>query len=320
MSIQNRTSDGCVALSYQKDVDIIVVGNSHTYANIDPYILSQGVGGKSVGVCAMASWNGDFMEPFLDYLQVLNITPETIIWLIDDSAFLEFGNQAARAAYRDAVFTDTVFRNKTAASWRADDSKFERVSRNAYLEKRRAMASDLSRIPEDKVAQIINTRPLPNFTGLENAVKTLSPMPDIDRAMSSLCKRMDAQGIRFISIATPLPHYTRRMFERAAPLNQFGQDENVAAFVSRYAQCLSRVESRSLEDWGLNITHFVNRFGYADYPYEIWDNPEQFDEKFETLDATLQKQLVDPDHLNPIGAQIFTREVTGIITAQTDKD
>ena len=292
--LQGRTPDGCVALAYMKDVDIIVVGSSHAYADIDPYEFSRGFAGKSVAVCALSSWNTDFFRDFFKFLEDRKLAPKRIIWLADDGSLLLLSSHEQRMTYMKAVFFDAAMRKKTTDKWAAG-------SGYNYEDRLAAHSAALDNLSEAAVLNILSNTELPNVAVMMTGLRNAKPNPRNDKNMRRLCADLGQRNIRLDVVMSPVPTHTSSLFSNKG---------ETTAYLKQNLPCARRVIDKPLSQWGLDPRYFINRRLRDDYPYEMWMNQEAFIKVYEDMPEKAQKRLYDLDHMNGVGAVVFTRAMS----------
>ena len=294
--LQNRPTDGCVALPHQ-DPDTVFVGSSHAYAALDPLELSRGLDGR-VGVCALPAWNADFLPPFLDYMDAHGIEPDRIVWVVDPAAWLRLRLHDTRLDAAEAVFRGEADADAHArwSGWETGEGALD-----VHLARERKLRDGLGGIaPADLAAA--QDRHRERLIRLSTSAREGSrPLPRLDRTLARICGRLQRSGTELVAVVSPLP----RMVER----DEAGDAAQRAAEAEAHLPCEARVIASPLADWGLDERHFLNRANAADYDYAIWSEPDRLDTWLETATDREVYGLYDDNHLNPVGAAIFSREL-----------
>lgn len=313
MGLNNRPGDGCVALKYIKDVDIVVIGSSHAYASIDPYVLKNKLGNKRVALCTVPTWNTDFLHPFMKFLTKENVPPKRIIWIADAAVPLLIGAHDKRLDYAKAVFAEPSTQKKISNKWIENiDANLPvlGLSQKAYVRRQQDHEDKITSLSLAQVKQRLETFGVVRDGNLLAVLKTAKINPHNKDNLRRFCTDLKLRGIDLDIIIAPIPDTTAALIAEHHPDTK---DAGLQSFFEANVACAHSIVSQSLYDWGLDERHYINRFLKDDYPYEIWETPDEFEGFYENWHKRSKAHFYSPDHMNPVGAVIFSEKVGAII-------
>lgn len=311
-TLQNKDADACLAMTYMERVDVVVVGSSLAYANVDPLVLSEEFGGKSVAVCALSGWNTDFFELFFKFLKENNIAPNRVVWLADGASSIRFKIHDKRVENAKNVIFNDDFRNKTAQKWTEalGTKEQSQATLKSYQDRLAHHSHQLSILSNKKVTRIILDTDFKSETALDVIAKTAIAVPDNEDKLQKLCANILQRSMVLDIVIAPVPTTTNTTnFTKLFETSNIVKDSPVASYYKDNVDCARSVISDNLEYWGLDNRFYVNRGLRDDFPYDMWDEPASFDTRFNTLSAREQRWFYDSSHLNGVGATIFTKEL-----------
>ncbi|MEP3890390.1 MAG: hypothetical protein ABJN69_07970 [Hellea sp.] len=310
-TLQNKDAEACIAMTYMDSVDVIILGSSVAYSNIDPVILPTHFGGQSVAVCALPGWNTEFFDMFFKYLEENNIAPSRIVWLADGASHLKFSVHEKRIENAKRAFFDDEFRNKTAGRW-IENFELESQSKdaiNAYDQRISYHSGQFSDLKPEDVTQIILETEFNSETAAATISKTIKPVPGNKKKLQKLCANIVQRNIILDVIVTPTPTTSDDIFTDFGDDGEASTEKSMAGYYAENIGCVRSVISDSLESWGLDNRYFLNRRLKDDYPYDLWKDPASFGAQYDTFSTLEKRNFYDTIHLNGIGAVIFTEEL-----------
>lgn len=310
-TLQNKDAEACIAMSYMSRVDVVIVGSSVAYSNIDPLILSKQFGGQSVAVCALPGWNTDFFDLFFKFLKENNIAPDRIVWLADGASHLKFSVHEKRVESAKRVLFDDEFHKTIAGNW-IERFELESKSKEALSLYDNRISYHLrelaSLIPED-VTQIILETEFNSETAAATISKTVKPVPNNKKKLQKLCANIIQRSIILDVVITPTPTVSQENFTDFDDSGKVSTKNTMANYYSENVGCVRSVFSDSLENWGLDNRYFLNRRLKEDYPYNLWKDPSSFGAQYENFNTLEKRNFYDTIHLNGIGAVVFTENL-----------
>ncbi|MEO1038075.1 MAG: hypothetical protein AAFX09_00900 [Pseudomonadota bacterium] len=299
--------EACIALAVRGDVDLLIVGSSHAYAGIDPFILAQAGPGQSAALCAVAGWNALSFAALIEFLETERITPRRLVWLADGAAMRQLPNGERFVEMIERFLLDASHQRSVQENWRdaIDEGhavfRLDEAGREDRLERQR---DGLARINPEAVEALATGPGRASLDVLKTAMERSEPLPGARQALRRLCSQAVQRNIRLDVVLSPVPDGTVQ-----AMSGLLASPEELADALGESLPCARRVIHRPLEQWGLDARHFVNRSADPDYSYEIWNDPDAFITHYESLSPRARLDVYDSNHLNAAGAEIFTRAV-----------
>jgi len=313
MGLHNKPSQGCVALKYMPDVDTIIIGSSRAYASIDNYALKEELGGQRVGICALSSWNTDFLHEFMTFLEKENISPNRLIWIADSAVPLRLGLHEKRLDYAKAVFNNPELQSKMIDKWTENhDSGLPilGLTKEAYENQKTFHSQQINNLSLDTVKARLDKFETVATGNLSKVVASAKINPLNAKNLNKFCTDLKLQGIDLNIVLSPIPEKVAKIVSQNE--TAMGLSSTVD-FFDVNAPCASKVIDQPLQGWGLDERHFMNRNLKDDYPYEIWNDEQEFGAHYTNMSPRLQPRFYSPDHLNAIGALIFTEKLAPML-------
>ena len=313
IGLHNKHSQGCVALKHLADVDTVIIGSSRAYASIDAYALKEALNGQRIGICAISSWNTDFLHEFITFLEKEDVSPKRLIWIVDSAVPLRLGLHEKRLEYAKAVFSDSELQKKMSDKWVENkDAKLPilGLSKDAYLERMTFHKNQIENIPVNVVRDRLDTFEEVAIGNLAKVMATAKVNPFNTKNLRRFCTDLKLHGINLDIVVSPVPNKVASLVSQSMPDSEVS---NLLSFFEIHTPCAKNIIDQSLEDWRLDERHFMNRNLKDDYPYDIWNVPEEFGSHYADMSPRLQPRFYSPDHLNAVGAHIFTKELADII-------
>jgi len=308
-TLQNKTTDACTSMAYMDRIDVVIVGSSLAYADIDPLILSEEFGGQSVAVCALSGWNTDYFVPFFKYLKEHNIAPARLIWLADDSSHIRVHLHDERLKQAEGALFNAEFRNKLTQKWvetLGTKEAFEKALED-YQKRLEFHSERLRNLSVEDVTKIALETDFASETAVLNIAKKAKPVPQNIDKLRKLCANISQRSIIFDIVIAPGPTTSEEILSDSIKSSQALESVSLESYYQKNVPCVRSIVSKPLAEWNLDNRYFLNRDLRDDYPYDIWENPALFSESYEALGRRDQLRFYDANHLNGVGATIFTK-------------
>lgn len=313
IGLHDTHGNGCIALKHLSNVDTIIIGSSHAYASIDAYALKEAQRGKRVDICAIAAWNTDFLHEFMTFLKKENVAPKRIIWIADSAVPLRLNLHQKRLEYAKAIFSDEDLQKQVSDKWIENQQASLPIlglTKNAYEERNLFHENQINMLPTDIIKQRLNKLEDIATGNLQKVLTSAKVNPLNQKNLRRFCIDLKLHGIDLDIVISPIP---RKVSDIISQNTSTERSSNLYTFFKTYTPCAKNIISKSLEDWGLDARHFMNRGLKNEYPYEVWNDPEALELYYKNLPPRLQSRFYSPDHLNAIGAQIFTKNLSKVI-------
>ncbi|MEL6567051.1 MAG: hypothetical protein AAFQ22_01440 [Pseudomonadota bacterium] len=310
MGLRLKSPDGCVALASMDRLNLVIVGNSHVFDGIDVHELAEAYPGKSVGVCALGHWNTDAFAPFLGYLDDQGLAPERVIWVADLGTLGVVPTSAEFQTYYEALFSEPSVRAETQDVWTENIENGRPalgVSETDYANGLAQMHEALADVDPQNVEAIVRAHDLHDEIATRQLLKQLELNPRNDRNLRQLCAGITQRSITLDIVVYPLLPTTIELGDAGTADTELAMD--IGGYLTETMECARRVVDAPLAEWQLDARHFINRWDTPGYDYGLWNDAESFAARYDALSGPDRARLFDTDHLNPVGAKIFTREL-----------
>jgi hypothetical protein len=309
MGLHSKAAEGCVALKHGQNIDIIIIGSSHAYAAIDLYALKSTLGNKHVAMCTLPTWNTDFLHPFMTFLATENLSPKRLIWVADAGTPLKLGQHDKRLDYARAILSESETQKKISNAWIENIEAGLpplKLSKELYQKQRRLHHDKITSLSLAQVKQRLEAFPKVSEGNLAAVLNTAKINPQNKNNLRRFCTDLKLRGMELDIIVAPVPDITSKLIARYSSDTDYA---DLSEFLAANVACAQSVVSPALNDWGLDERYFINRFLKEDYAYDIWGKPEDFSLFYENLPRRSQINFYNPDHMNPVGAVIFSQKI-----------
>ncbi len=309
MGLHSKAAEGCVALKHGQNIDIVIIGSSHAYAAIDLYVLKSTLGKKRVAICALPTWNTDFLHPFMTFLAKENLSPKRLIWVADAGVPLKLGQHDKRLDYAREILSDSNMQKKISDAWIENIEAGLpplKLSKELYQKQRRLHHDKITSLSLAQVKQRLEAFPMVSESNLAPVLNTAKINPQNKNNLRRFCTDLKLRRMELDIIIAPVPEITSKLIAKYNPGADYA---DLSEFLEANVTCAQSVISPTLNDWGLDERYFMNRFLKEDYAYDIWEKSEDFSLFYENLPRRSQINFYNPDHMNPVGAVVFSQKV-----------
>jgi|GEM_PF-5275732 len=313
MGLQGKQGEGCVALKFMNDIDTVFIGSSHAYASLDPYVIRQASGGKRIGICALAAWNTDFLHEFVKFLSSENIEIKRLVWVADPATLFEITQHEKRLAYAQSLLNDSAHQKRISDTWikNLDENHPPLLlAASEYKHRRDQHRIQINALSSANVSGILDRYPLIAERNLPSVIRAAQVNPRNEKNLRRFCADLKMRGIALDIVTSPVPERISNLVTNSGPeLQKLSPRE----FLEAFTPCAQNVISKSLEEWGLDERYFVNRRLNDDYDYTLWEKPEEILVYYQELIPDDQAIFYSPDHVNPVGATIYSTHLGRLI-------
>ena len=313
LGLHNKHSHGCVALKYLTDVDTIIIGSSRAYASIDAYAYKEEIDGEHVAICAISSWNTDFLQEFMTFLQTENISTQRLIWIVDSAVPLKLNLHETRLKYAKAVFSDPELQRKMSEKWLKNKEAglpILGLTRDAYENRKSFHETQINSLSLEVIQQRLDSVNGIATGNLEQVLSSAKLNSLNTKNLRTFCMDLKRNNIDLDIVLSPIPNKLSNLLSESGVVLSAA---NLKDFFETNTPCAQNVISKSLQSWGLDERHFMNRNLKDDYPYDLWNDSVALEAHYAELSPQLKPRFYSPDHLNAIGAHIFTKKLVSII-------
>jgi hypothetical protein len=322
--LREKHGDGCIAMTAMEQVDVIVIGPSVVHASIDARIFARRLAPRATAVCALPGWKISHMDFLFEFLDQENLNPKQIIWMVEPRTMRSTSSALRSTARIRNLLTNRWSHEEMQQVWRAQldasqtpfefdadtvNDRTERLSNSLDNLDPATVHSILDRSGNFMEQRLVETMASPSIAKLAGA----------DSVMSRICAQLERRGIELDILMAPLPERTIR---KVASSRNPNLPKTVALAAEEFEQglpCARQVIGLTAEEWGLDVRHFVNRLATPDYNYGIWRSSQAYETHMQGLSRREKFSIYDPNHLNPVGARLFTNRLIDAIFESTDE-
>jgi hypothetical protein len=299
---------GCLTLQYRQ-ADIVFIGDSHTYAGYDYALLQDLLHPRKVGSCALAGMAPENVIHFLDATRGAGILPTQLVFGISPEMFWkdkDRRDQTARAQREIRRIGDSRENLVSLLTMRfkaiPDFKQVEQLS-----SRQNEFARGMAGLTEHSIQAFFQkyNGGLHALDYWSDAVAKASPDGQGTAIIEKVCAAAKRSHVRLGVVYIP---ESRWLVSRFSP-------EQRAAFLDVMAKfsCADWVDFSFFDTLGGPDSWFVNRSLIENYPYDAWKDPDRAVSWQQEAPDTRKWQFFDPDHMNPMGASIFSKHIAAEI-------
>lgn len=303
-SLRDRTLVGCLLMKETRP-DILVLGDSHSYADIDYEELERRVAPTRVGHCAVGAAFLETFDQWLTYFESSGYRPKQIVFGSSVRMFMNSPTKATRRAITNNILFDNSYKSRELARWISERAQgrpafgTSAALKQAWLTQNAPKIAALSPQVIDATLHASRVQYLLSWKGVGKGAFSPGSRELIDK----ICVRLVKMGIKLSVVHLPISPYGWSAYTDK-------QKAEYADILGYFSRCASPIIIPKSEEIGIDSRSFVNRPMLDDYDYGIWDGkPHEFGEK--------AHYVFDVDHMNPVGAQIFTKWLADRLFAAT---
>jgi hypothetical protein len=302
VSLRENSTVGCLSF-YERKNDILVVGDSHSYAALDFYKLSELTKTTKISSCTMGGLYFDSLVELIEKLPSFQSLPTNIIFGLSlrqfttgsdrESQLKEHGkligsmgtnaqNVFLKIKKNLEIEIKAFFTHTSLIDGRSRDLNYW----GPYL-------TQLDPKSVEKVFELLHHAAKDNWQKFMQQLKFLGTN---ESNIQRFCNVIQKNNINLFLVDLPESPYLQKMY-RPEDL------QNYSKVIEGLSACSKKVIRMSLQEWGVDGRHFLNR---------SFNKKFNFKELSEKLDrASLESRVYafDLDHPNLIGAQIITEKM-----------
>lgn len=294
-SLNLTVETGCILLPRVKP-KILFAGDSHVYSGIDFLYAGTRFGSDEVGACTFA---GGFFEHYallLRYLRQVNAVPVVLVLGVSLRQFTEGPTKDSRRKQVERLLFDAEYRDARLKTWakNLDDGKpaFGRTAEQLRTALARHTEPILQLDPKT-IALIMSRGTDARAAKWQKEIPSWTFTEDIEDAIDRFCREVRSMGIDLVVVHIPESPYVERIYTQ----RQIGQYRTL---LKRLDRCARSVIFKPAQAWGLDERFFVNRMLVDDFKYDALNTK---------VPDTEVDNFIDLDHLNGVGANLFTKRL-----------
>lgn len=299
ISLHSEKQVGCLSF-YERQNDILVLGDSHSYTAIDFYKLSQLTGTTKISSCTLGGLYFDSLVKLVEKIPNFDSVPTNIIFGLSLRQFTTGADRESQLKEHSklidamgpsiqSVFLKIKKNIETLAK--------ELVMRTTLKAQRQAdldyWTSVLSELDASKVDYVFDRL---HHVAKENWQKYMLQLKFLESNEANIkrfCGIIQKNNINLLLVDLPESPHLQKMYK---PKDL----QTYAEIVEKLSVCAKKIVRLNHQEWDIDGRYFLNR-----NLSRIWD----FTELYRDLDLTPADRKVlafDLDHPNLIGAQIIT--------------
>lgn len=283
---------------------VLVIGDSHSYAGFDYNELARGLGTGSISACAMGGFYADTLPELARIMREHDYRPAIIIYGFSYRQLFEGKNKKAQLAQHKRALEPERFPSLKAAARSLWTSVLLLVDRERAMPRSAELddanialnAAHIKALHQQDPGRMADRAGHPGLRVWDGVIAAATISEAQRDNLASLCALVRETGAELYVVGVPeSPELERRYPE---PLLRQGRET-----VAELESCARVSRLLSSRAWGLGDEHFVNRGLKQGYDYARWERP----------DFRPDVQDFDPDHMNQVGARVFTKAVARMV-------
>lgn len=299
ISLRENSTAGCLSF-YERDSNILVVGDSHTYAGFDFYKFSQLAGTSKISACMMGGLYFDSLVDLIEKLPQFESIPGNIVFGLSLRQFTTGSDRESqlqehgKLIHSMGISLQNIFlKIKKNLDFFLKDSLKRgslELEREQDLNKWQPVLAGLD---VKKVDYVFNHLNHGSKDSWKKYLAQLQFLDSNDANILRFCEVIKKNDIRLFLVDIPESPYLQSLY-KASDITKYSE------IIQKLSQCSKKVVRLTNDEWGLDNRHFLNRSLSSK-----WD----FEQLYSKLDHTPADQKIlafDLDHLNLVGAQIVT--------------
>ena len=288
-----RESDmGCGTILVRRP-QAIVIGDSHSYAAWNFVVLQRELH-ERIGACAFGGMYIETVLPLLHVIASISPTPAHIILGTSPRMFWEAANKPEQIKVHE-----TALKNL-----HSDLKPFYRhfflgtALPNANVKESLALhRSSLVALSEDQIVSKLSASHSTIMTlrdwDMRLRAARVSPAAN---TIKGICEQIQKMKVRFTVVHIPESPYLESQYPPSL-WARYQQD------LEQFRACTTELITATARDYGLSNRHFVDRLLVDDAGYASWS----------TSGPLRNDRAFDADHMNPLGAEVFTSALSAML-------
>jgi hypothetical protein len=290
--LKSTDLEGCSLLKVT-DADMVFVGDSHTYAGIDFAHVSKAFPQLEIGACPVGGFYLDTLVHFLTYSKNAGLTPEYIVYGAAPRQFVltdskdKVSEQMLTGLNKRFIYDDNLFFLRDFVKAVSGRSLSEQ---NVILDP--AHVENLSKLDPSETHVYFDRFKNKNYLEWQRQIGSWSFDPKLGESIKKICALITEMNSKLIVLHIPESPTLESMYGTEL-LKTY---ENAL----RSFDCADKILVADAASYGIDDRHFLNRRMVKDFPYD----------KIQKMEEIFSAQAYDLDHLNPVGAEVFSRKMT----------
>ena len=285
----------CRSLSLRRP-RVVVIGDSHSYAGWNFSQLQRTLE-RRVGACAIGGLYADSLPALIDFVAEAADDAKLLVLGLSPRMFWDSPTKQAQMEHHSALIASLTpnarpfFRRAVLGEPLPYDGEYGSIARHAKLIESLDENAISDRLSESRDT-ILSLR---DWAKRLEDVRTTSVA---DKVVPAICDAVRRSGARLWVVHVPESPYLE---SRYSPEVWHAYRSAIDAL----SPCAERILVAPARALDLGNRHYVNRALDDAHDYAAWRRPG----------AIHDEKAFDADHLNPVGAERFTREALSRLTA-----
>lgn len=302
VSLRENSTVGCLSF-YEKKNDILVVGDSHSYAALDFYKLSELTKTTKISSCTMGGLYFDSLVELIEKLPSFESLPTNIIFGLSLRQFTT-GSDRELQLKEHGKLIGTMGTNAQNVFLKIKKNleilAKESVSRTSLVDKRTEdleyWQPALSHLSPENVEKLFDQLHHSAKDNWQKFMLQLKFLETNDSNIKRFCDVIQKNNINLFLVDLPESPHLQKMY-RPEDLKAYDQ------VIQQLSSCSKKVVRMSLQEWGIDGRHFLNRSLNRKFDFT------ELSKKLDQAPAESKALAFDLDHPNLVGAQIITEKM-----------
>ena len=310
--IQGTDLEGCLILS-TLNPDLLIVGDSHTYAGINFLELGNLLPNQTFSSCAIGGFYFQMLDELIDQLEEQGYVPKKIWYMTSPRQFADSKNInrvreqlfSKLQAGLDETYGYPLFFRDVAEFLQRNFQNIlvydNQQSKNQILQEYSKKISSHQEIIDKLDVNLVNKYLFYNknnaFKEWHDQIKVWSNNANIENQIANFCELINNREIQLSVIHIPESPALTEMYSDKIK-------ENYNVILDKFNRCAMQVINEESKFYGIDNRFYLNRHLYSDYPYYEIAKPDS---------EIPPDGLYDLDHLNGVGASIFTNHLVSLL-------
>lgn len=301
ISLRESSTVGCSSF-WERNNDILVIGDSHSYAAFDYYHLAQLVGTNKISSCTMGGLYFETLNYMLKKIASQRNTPKIIIYGASLRQFTNGSDKEQQIAEHYKLLTDgyQFSRLPFAEIRKYIEGLFQSRPNGDLVEQRssniKKWAPIISRLDQTELNSVFDSVSNQSKEVWLKYLAQLKFQDDLNEQLTEFCRIVTDNKLKMIIVDIPESPYLSKLYSAS-------QQATYSDILKHLSACSLKTVIFNNSEWGITNAHFINR--------DLDDNWNfnEIKRKGNELEAKLKNNVYNLDHMNLIGSQLFTEKL-----------
>jgi hypothetical protein len=311
VSLREISTLACLSIS-RKQNDIVVFGDSHSYAAIDFYKLKELAGTEKISSCSMG---GLYFETLIELLETLRSSsnhPKNIIYGLSLRQFTTGTDRQQQIIEHQKMISSagdiskniflSIKNNIIGYFDKKDTDNILIQQRSNLLSRWTPLINSLDKYSVDQLFEKLDHSAKQNWNKYLQQLKFIESN---NASIDKFCYLIKKSNANLFLVDIPESPYLQNQYK-------LSDVEEYKKIITKLSQCSKKVIQLTNEQWGVDSRHFLNRSLKPVFNFE-----ELLKLNNQAPDA-LKSIAFDLDHINLVGAQIVTEKIYNEIKSEIE--